>query len=106
MIGADAGIRHFLRNSFCQASRSTILSAVQGVAVLPARVAVDLNEDDEMDQADLSYPAPRGVLRVLVKSAQQLPAADLTLSGATSDPYGGIEAWDPAGEQPMGSNGR
>ena len=30
--------------------RSTILDTVRGIAVLPARVAVDLNEDDDMDQ--------------------------------------------------------
>lgn len=49
------------------------------------------NEEDDTDQADLSYPAPRGVLRVLVKSAQGLPAADLNLSGPSSDPYVVIE---------------
>ena len=42
-------------------------------------------------QADLSYPPPRGVLRVLVKSGAQLRAADLNLSGASSDPYVVIE---------------
>eukprot|EP00434_Breviolum_minutum_P008242 symbB.v1.2.007271.t1/scaffold442.1/size205228/9 len=71
--------------------RSTILDTVRGIAVLPARVAVDLNEDDDMDQADLSYPAPKGVLRVLVKSGCNLRAADLNLSGASSDPYVVIE---------------
>lgn len=43
-------------------------------------------------QADLSYPAPKGVLRVLVKSGCNLRAADLNLSGASSDPYVVIEA--------------
>lgn len=71
--------------------RSTILNTVRGIAVLPARVAVDLNEDDDTDQADLSYPPPRGVLRVLVKSGSQLRAADLNLTGASSDPYVVIE---------------
>ena len=33
--------------------RSTILEAVRGIAVLPARIAVDLNEDDDMDQVRL-----------------------------------------------------
>ena len=43
-------------------------------------------------EADLSYPAPKGVLRVLVKSGCNLRAADLNLSGASSDPYVVIEA--------------
>ena len=34
----------------CRLLRSTILDTVRGIAVLPARVAVDLNEDDDMDQ--------------------------------------------------------
>ncbi|CAK9035332.1 unnamed protein product [Durusdinium trenchii] len=74
-----------------QVVRSTILDAVRGLAVLPARIAVDLNPDDDTDQADLSYPPPKGVLRVLVKSAKGLRAADLKLSGASSDPYVMIE---------------
>ena len=34
-----------------QVVRSTILDAVRGLAVLPARIAVDLNPDDDTDQA-------------------------------------------------------
>ena len=42
-------------------------------------------------EADLSYPPPKGVLRLLVKSGSGLRAADLTLTGASSDPYVVIE---------------
>ena len=34
-----------------QVVRSTILDAVRGLAVLPARIAVDLNPDDDTDEA-------------------------------------------------------
>ena len=43
-------------------------------------------------KADLSYPPPKGVLRVLVKNARELRAADFNLSGPSSDPYVVIEA--------------
>ena len=44
----------------CCLLRSTILDTVRGIAVLPARVAVDLNEDDDMDQVPKKRPARVG----------------------------------------------
>mmetsp|Transcript_46996 Transcript_46996/g.105574 ORF Transcript_46996/g.105574 Transcript_46996/m.105574 type:complete len:568 (+) Transcript_46996:38-1741(+) len=72
----------------CDVVRSTILDVVGSVAVLPARIAVDLKEDDDTDQADLSFPDPLGVLRVLLRNGTKLVAADF---GMSSDPYVVIE---------------
>jgi len=70
--------------------RSTILHAVSGAVVLPARIAVDLNEDDDTDQADLSFPPPVGILRILVRKGTDLVAADFGMR-PSSDPFVVIE---------------
>jgi len=81
------------------AVRSAIDGAVAGVCVLPRRIAVDMNEDDEVDLIDLTYPEPIGILRVTLYSAENLIAADRNFWGGTptSDPYVvaslGIKSW-------------
>eukprot|EP00928_Gymnodinium_smaydae_P035197 TRINITY_DN24813_c0_g1_i1.p1 TRINITY_DN24813_c0_g1~~TRINITY_DN24813_c0_g1_i1.p1 ORF type:complete len:978 (+),score=131.42 TRINITY_DN24813_c0_g1_i1:58-2934(+) len=78
--------------------RTAIDDAVAGVCVLPRRVAVDLDEEDAVDVAELTYPEPLGILRLTLYGGSDLVAADLNLFGAaTSDPYVvarlGIKTW-------------
>jgi hypothetical protein len=80
------------------AIRGTIDSAVAGVCVLPRRIAMDMNEDDDVDIIDLTYPEPTGILRFTLYSGSSLIASDSHLFGAaTSDPYVvialGVESW-------------
>merc|ERR1712194_711187 len=59
-----------------------------GTMVLPARLAFDLDPNDSVDQVDLTYPEPIGVLRLLVKSGRDLRGDDFVFTGGkTSDPY-------------------
>lgn len=70
------------------AVRGAIDSAVAGVCVLPRRIAVDLDEEDDTDIIDLTYPEPLGVLRFTLYSGDGLVAADTGIfGGASSDPY-------------------
>lgn len=80
------------------AIRGAIDGAIAGVCVLPRRIAVDTNDDDDVDIVDLSYPEPLGILRFTLYSASGLMAADRSLSGReSSDPYVvaslGIKKW-------------
>jgi hypothetical protein len=80
------------------AVRGAIDSAVAGACVLPRRIAVDMNEDDEVDLIDLTYPEPIGILRLTLWSGNSLIASDRSIWGAaTSDPYVvaslGIKNW-------------
>lgn len=80
------------------AVRSAIDGSLANVCVLPRRIAVDMNEEDEVDIVDLTYPEPIGVLRFTLWSGSSLVAADTNLFGAaTSDPYVvarlGVKTW-------------
>lgn len=80
------------------AIRGAIDGGVAGVCVLPRRIAVDMNEDDDVDIIDLTYPEPIGILRFTLWSAANLVASDVSMFGtATSDPYVvaslGIKTW-------------
>jgi hypothetical protein len=80
------------------AVRGAIDSAVAGVCVLPRRIAVDMDEEDDTDIIDLTYPEPLGVLRFTLHSGAGLVAADTSFMGtASSDPYVvaslGIKTW-------------
>jgi len=81
------------------AVRGAIDSAVNGICVVPRRIAVDLNEDDEVDAVDLQYPEPLGVLGFQLWSGSNLVAADMNVFGklTSSDPYVvaslGIQSW-------------
>lgn len=80
------------------AVRGAIDGGVNGVCVLPRRIAVDLNDDDDLDIIDLSYPEPVGILRFTLWSAASLVASDISFLGtASSDPYVvaslGIKTW-------------
>jgi hypothetical protein len=68
--------------------KSTIDGVMMERFVLPARIAVDLDPEDDVDMADIKYPDPNGVLRVTILSAKDIWAADMNLlSENTSDPY-------------------
>lgn len=79
----------------------TITSVVNNLMVLPSRIAIDLNDQDQTDSTDLKFPEPLGVLQVTIKSGNKLRAADINLVGAaSSDPYVtvdlGQEIWTSA----------
>lgn len=71
------------------AVRKAIRQVISRVMVLPNRIAVDLDDSDDVDIADLKFPDPLGVLRLTVLRAESLKAADVALPGAeaSSDPY-------------------
>ncbi|CAK0825489.1 unnamed protein product, partial [Prorocentrum cordatum] len=71
------------------AVRTAIRQVISRVMVLPNRIAVDLDDSDDVDIADLKCPDPVGVLRLTVLRAENLLAADFALPGAeaSSDPY-------------------
>lgn len=78
--------------------RSAIDSAIGGICVLPRRIAIDMNDEDDIDITDLAHPDPIWVLRFTLFSGRELIAADTNLFGAaTSDPYVqaslGIRSW-------------
>lgn len=80
------------------AVRGAIDGAVAGVCVLPRRIAVDLNDEDDVDIIDLTHPEPLSVLRFTLYSGEGLVAADTNLFGqASSDPYVvaslGVKKW-------------
>lgn len=84
------------------AIRSTILDSIKSSAVLPARIAVDVDEGDDVDITDLTYPDPLGILRVLVRRASGLRAADTNLlSRNSSDPYVKIEIGQQVWKSPV-----
>eukprot|EP00927_Polykrikos_kofoidii_P043325 TRINITY_DN37389_c0_g1_i2.p1 TRINITY_DN37389_c0_g1~~TRINITY_DN37389_c0_g1_i2.p1 ORF type:complete len:724 (+),score=119.77 TRINITY_DN37389_c0_g1_i2:261-2174(+) len=69
--------------------RSAMMSAVQDAIVLPARIGVDLNDEDDLDMADIRFPHFLGVVRLTVKSANNLPLTDTSVFGTPlpPDPY-------------------
>lgn len=68
--------------------RGIIARAVATAMVLPRRIAVDLNEDDDVDVIDMRCPFPMGVLVFTLLGATDLVAANWSLIGRrTSDPY-------------------
>jgi len=70
------------------AVRSAIANALGRFLVLPNRIAVDLNEEDDLDAADLKYSDPIAVLQLTILEAKDLAAGDVSLLGtASSDPY-------------------
>lgn len=73
--------------------RGTIKKVLGKVMVIPARIAVDMDKDDDVANLDLKYPDPIGVLQIVVKSAYDLKAADTAFfsKNRTSDPYVVIE---------------
>lgn len=78
--------------------RGAIDGAVAGVCVLPRRIAVDIDEEDESDSIDWVYPDPINILRITLWSGTNLVAADSHMFGAaTSDPYVvatmGVKTW-------------
>jgi len=80
------------------AVRGAIDNAVAGVCVLPRRIAVDMNDEDDIDIIDLTYPEPLGVLRFTLFSGEALVASDTSIFGtASSDPYVvaslGLKTW-------------
>jgi len=80
------------------AVRDAIGSTIGDICVIPRRIAVDLDEDDEVDLIDLQYPEPVGLLRFTLWSASNLVAADFGFfRAASSDPYVvaklGIKTW-------------
>eukprot|EP00928_Gymnodinium_smaydae_P042621 TRINITY_DN28670_c0_g1_i1.p1 TRINITY_DN28670_c0_g1~~TRINITY_DN28670_c0_g1_i1.p1 ORF type:complete len:799 (+),score=157.84 TRINITY_DN28670_c0_g1_i1:40-2397(+) len=80
------------------AIRKAIDGCIGGICVLPRRIAVDLNDEDDVDIVDLTYPEPEGILRLTLWSASNLPAVEKqTFGPPTSNPYVvahlGIESW-------------
>jgi len=78
--------------------RTAISNIINGLFVLPSRIAVDLHDDDDLDAVDLKFPDPLGILRVTLTSATDLVGVNMTLfHGCTSDPYViaklGQDAW-------------
>jgi len=56
--------------------------------VIPARIAIDLLDKDELDVADVQFPPPLGVIRFTLYSAKNLKAMDIGFMGSgKSDPY-------------------
>jgi len=67
---------------------SVLMKQINDMMTIPSRMIVDLLPDDEVGEADLKFPEPLGVLRVLLKSGENLRAADISITGhRTSDPY-------------------
>lgn len=67
---------------------SAIAGAVARFMVLPNRIAVDLNAEDDTDRTDIKYQDPIGVLQLTILRAQGLTACDVSLFGnRSSDPY-------------------
>eukprot|EP00747_Dinoflagellata_sp_TGD_P222469 gnl/TRDRNA2_/TRDRNA2_94172_c0_seq1.p1 gnl/TRDRNA2_/TRDRNA2_94172_c0~~gnl/TRDRNA2_/TRDRNA2_94172_c0_seq1.p1 ORF type:complete len:597 (-),score=112.17 gnl/TRDRNA2_/TRDRNA2_94172_c0_seq1:82-1872(-) len=71
------------------AVRSVIDQVLGKAMVLPNRIAVDLNNEDDVDIADLKSPDPLGILRVTLWRGQDLLPSDISYLGQarTSDPY-------------------
>eukprot|EP00931_Biecheleriopsis_adriatica_P077018 TRINITY_DN50661_c0_g1_i1.p1 TRINITY_DN50661_c0_g1~~TRINITY_DN50661_c0_g1_i1.p1 ORF type:complete len:436 (+),score=86.74 TRINITY_DN50661_c0_g1_i1:145-1308(+) len=84
-----------------KAIRSVILDSIKHTAVLPCRIAMDLDEDDATDEADLRFPDPVGVIRILARSASGLRAADIGITGRSSDPYIVIEVGQQRWQSPV-----
>jgi len=66
------------------AVRGAIDGAVGGVCVLPRRIAVDMNEEDDVDIIDLTYPEPIGILRFTLWSGAKLVASDVSIFGTAT----------------------
>lgn len=68
--------------------RGIIANAIAQAVVLPRRIAMDLNEDDDVDVIDLRSPNPLAVLSFTLYSGNGLVAADWSLlGGSSSDPF-------------------
>jgi Ca2+-dependent lipid-binding protein len=75
--------------------RTAIASAVNSKLVLPSRIAGDLNTDDETTKGMMTMPDPVGIVRLTLKSGDNLKAMDtgfMGLRAQASDPYVVIEA--------------
>lgn len=71
-----------------QAILKVVSNAIRHVMVLPNRIAVDLNPDDDVDFAELRCPEPDHVLRLTLDRGEKLVASDFSFFKApTSDPY-------------------
>jgi len=70
-------------------TQNAFKSAVAGSLLLPNVIAVPVGTEEQgVDHALLSLPAPRGILRFTAIEAENLIGADVhLLSKATSDPY-------------------
>ncbi|CAE8742665.1 unnamed protein product [Polarella glacialis] len=89
---ADTADLRAIRDSIRSVIANRIANRIKNAMVIPARIAIDLDEENAVDIVDLKYPDPVGILRVLVRSATNLRAADMNLLGPkTSDPYVIIE---------------
>jgi len=67
---------------------SAIAGAIARFMVLPHRIAVDLNPEDDVDKTDIKFSDPVGVLQLTILRASGLAASDISLFGAkSSDPY-------------------
>jgi len=65
-----------------------IIKCISNAVVVPARVAIDLSEGDEVTHTDLQFPEPIGVLRLVLRSASGLLTGDTNIIGRkSSDPY-------------------
>jgi len=82
--------------------QSVILGQLKQLLVVPARIAIDLDPDDRVDDTMLKFPEPVGVLRVLLKSGKGLRAEDFSFTGQrTSDPYVVIEVGQETWKSPV-----
>lgn len=66
--------------------------AVAGAIVIPNRKGWPMGEDPKRDASVVKSPAPIGVLRLKILRAKDLIAADMTITGKSSDPYVRVKA--------------
>lgn len=68
--------------------RNVIANQIANRLVLPNRIAIDMDPDDDVDIAELKCPDPAFVLRLVVLRGKALAASDFyLLREASSDPY-------------------
>lgn len=90
---AIPGLQDILRNS--------LLDVIKNLCVAPNRHVFLMNPDDDLDRADLKYPAPLGLLRMTLISAENLVAADWNvLSPNSSDPFVCIQIGNKTWQSP------
>jgi len=68
--------------------RSSIANAVANICVLPRRIAIDMDDEDEVNLVEMRYPEPISILRLTLYSGSGLMASDVHMfREASSDPY-------------------
>lgn len=72
-----------------RAVQRSVADSINGMLVIPARIAGDLDPSDDIDDIELESPDPIGIWRFQLNGARSLIAADIALrsKNATSDPY-------------------